>query len=46
MSFMEIFYGTKIVESALNKVKGRSKIIDQNIENEKKSKNKENSVNL
>ena len=45
MSLMEIFYGTKLVESALNKVKGRSKVSDQNIESGKKSKDKETSIN-
>ena len=45
MSLMELFYGAKIVESAISKVKGRSKVIDQNIESSKKSKDKEISIN-
>ena len=31
MSLMEFFYGAKIAEATANKIKGRNKIIDDNI---------------
>ena len=43
MSFMELFYGAKIVEATANKIRGRNKIIDNNIEGGKSKKNKEKS---
>lgn len=42
MSFMELFYGAKIVEATANKIRGRNKIIDNNIEGGKSKKIKKN----
>lgn len=43
MSFMELFYGAKIVEATANKIKGRNKIIDDNIKGGKSKKSKDKS---
>ncbi len=43
MSFIEFFYGAKIAEATVNKIKGRSKIIDDNIKGGKSKKSKEKS---
>ena len=46
MSLMEFFYGAKIVEAAANKIKGRNKVIDDNIQHEKNKKKKDqNEIN-
>lgn len=42
MSLMEFFYGAKIAEATVNKIKGRNKIIDDNIKDGKLKKVKEN----
>lgn len=46
MSFMEFFYGAKIVEIASNKIKGRNKIVDANIQEAKVKKNRKTSENV
>ena len=35
MSFMEMFYGAKVAEFAVNKVRGRKQNIDENVQNKK-----------
>lgn len=43
MSLMEFFYGAKIAEATVNKIKGRNKIIDDNIKDGKLKKSKRKS---
>ncbi len=44
MALSELFFGAKIAEAAVNKVKGRGKIVDANIEGGKKSTQNTNKI--
>lgn len=46
MSLFEIFYGAKIVESATNKLRGRKKVVDSNIDNLKATESKASDENI